>query len=62
LGRKILKKMFETGESPNSLLTEFDSQGSIESNDIETIIQDVIKNNPEIVDKIKKGHPNAIQF
>ena len=62
LGRKILKKMFQTGESPNSLLTEFDSQESIESNDIETIIQDVIKNNPEIVDKIKKGHPNAIQF
>ncbi len=61
-GRKILKKMFETGRDANSLLVEFSSQKLIESDEIETIIQDVIKNNPEIVIKIKGGHPNAIQF
>jgi len=62
LGRKILKKMFQTGENSNSLFTQFDSQESTESDKIEIIIQDIIKDNSEIVDRIKKGHSNAIQF
>ncbi len=62
LGRKILKKMFQTGQDAGSLLLEFGSLEIIESEKIEVIVQDVIKNNSEIVDKIKKGHPNAIQF
>ncbi len=62
LGRKILKKMFQTEQDANSLLVEFDSQEFIESDKTEIIIQDIIKNNPEIVAKIQKGHPHAIQF
>ena len=62
LGRKILKKMFQTGQSADSLLEKFGPQELIEPDKIEIIIQDIIKNNSEIVAKIKKGHPNAIQF
>ncbi|OQX71433.1 glutaminyl-tRNA synthase (glutamine-hydrolyzing) subunit B [Candidatus Parcubacteria bacterium 4484_255] len=62
LGRKILKKMFQTGQKADFLLAEFSSQGFIGSDKLEIVIQDIIKNNPDIVAKIKKGHPNAIQF
>ena len=62
LGRKILRKMFQTGQNADSLLLEFGSRGFIESDQVEIIIQDVIENNSEIVTKIRNGHPNAIQF
>jgi len=62
LGRKILKKMFQTGQDADSLLTEFGSQEFMQSDKLEIVIQDIIKNNPEIVAKIQKGHSNAIQF
>jgi len=62
LGRKILKKMFETKKGLNELIAEIQINNFEDDNKLENVIKIVIKNNPEIVAKIKKGHPNAIQF
>ena len=62
LGRKILKKMFQTGQDVDSFLAEFNSKRFVPLDKLEIIIQRIIRNNPDAVAKIQKGRINTIQF
>ncbi len=58
----VLKEMFGTGADPSQIIEE---KGLEQVNDIvelEKIVNEIIKNNPKVVEDYKKGKANAPQF
>ena len=60
---RLLEKMIETGGDPDSLLEDLGiSTESTDSNTLETIINKVLEENPDAVEKYKAGKTNLIEF
>ena len=62
LGQKVLEKMFTTSKDVDRVLKEYDFKIVEDKGELREIIQQVIKDNPEVVEKIKKGKSNVIQY
>jgi aspartyl-tRNA(Asn)/glutamyl-tRNA(Gln) amidotransferase subunit B len=62
LGRKVLLAMIKTGQSAEELMEEEKEKDSSIKKDLSLIIQNVIDNNPLLVQKIKSGQENVIHF
>ncbi len=58
----VLKEMFETGADPSQVIEEKDLTQVSDKNELETIVEKVIKNNPQPVEDYKKGKETALQF
>lgn len=62
LGQKILLKMFQTGTDPSNIITEESLEQVSEGEELDKIIEEVIKGNPQVIQDFKKGKINALQF
>ncbi|MCD4705041.1 Asp-tRNA(Asn)/Glu-tRNA(Gln) amidotransferase subunit GatB [bacterium] len=60
--QKILKIMFETGEDPSQIIEENDLSQISNESDIEKMVENIIKNNPEQVEQYKNGKKNLIKY
>jgi len=58
---KILEIMIDKGGDPSSIMDDQNLGQISDTSELENIIKDVIKNNPEVVEKYKAGKTNAIQ-
>jgi aspartyl-tRNA(Asn)/glutamyl-tRNA(Gln) amidotransferase subunit B len=54
--------MFETGEHPEAIIQEKDLQPVQEEAVIQTLIDQVMHDNPETVTKVRQGNPEPINF
>ncbi len=58
----VLKKMFETGADPSNIIKEEDLVQLSGKSELEKIIKQVIKENPQPVKDYKNGKEEAVQF
>lgn len=61
-GQTILKEMYETGNDPSHIMNEKGLKQVDDVDELGLICDEVIKENPEIVEQIKGGKETAIQF
>lgn len=61
LEREILNEVFETKRSPSEIIVDKGLGGSVEMNEVESICEEVIKENPDVVQDFE-NNPNAIMF
>ncbi|HEC80715.1 MAG TPA: Asp-tRNA(Asn)/Glu-tRNA(Gln) amidotransferase GatCAB subunit B, partial [Firmicutes bacterium] len=59
-GKEVLLKMWETGKSPDELISEMGVERISDEDTIRTIINEVVGENPEVVASILKGKDKAI--
>jgi aspartyl-tRNA(Asn)/glutamyl-tRNA(Gln) amidotransferase subunit B len=62
IARVVLEEMFETGEHPEAIIQEKDLQPVQEEAVIQTLIDQVMHDNPETVTKVRQGNPEPINF
>nr|AQS29936.1 hypothetical protein [uncultured bacterium] len=62
VGQKVLEKMCETGQDPSVILEEENLGGSQTEKELDKIIEEIIKNNPDQVTLYKKGKITVIQY
>jgi len=62
LGQQVLEKMYVTEKDVDRVLKEYDFKTAEDKLDLKEIILKVIQDNPEIVEKIKKGKTNVIKY
>ena len=62
VGLKVLEKMCETGNDPSMIVEEEDLGGTQTNEELDKVIDDVIKNNPEQVELYKKGKVTIVQY
>ncbi len=62
LGQQVLEKMYVTEKDVDRVLKEYDFKTAEDKLDLGKIILKVIEDNPEIVEKIKKGKTNVIKY
>jgi len=60
--KSVLKEIFERGIDPESIIKEKNLFQISDSKDLEEVLNNVIKNNPQVVSDYKKGKENALQF
>jgi aspartyl-tRNA(Asn)/glutamyl-tRNA(Gln) amidotransferase subunit B len=60
--QKILGLMFETGESPMTIMEENDLSQVDDTGELETIIDKIIKSNDKVVAEYKNGKEVALKF
>ncbi|MFH1611864.1 MAG: Asp-tRNA(Asn)/Glu-tRNA(Gln) amidotransferase subunit GatB [bacterium] len=58
----VLKEMFETGADPSHIIEEKGLKQVSDQGALETIVDQVIKDNPDSVKDFKSGKENALQF
>ncbi len=62
VAQKVLEKMFETGKDVDRILSEHEFKTTEKKDELDKIIREVVKDNPEITEKIKQGKTNVIQY
>lgn len=62
LAKDLLLKMFETGEDPETLMTQGGIRLMGDEGELEKIVAEIIATNPKPVEDYKKGKENALQF
>ncbi len=62
IGRMILEEMFETGKSPETVIEEKDLRPIQEGKILDDLIEEVIAQNPDSVQKINQGSPEPVNF
>jgi len=62
IARVVLEEMFETGKSPEAIIEEKDLKPVQEQGVIESLIDQVMGDNPETVAKVRKGNPEPVNF
>ncbi|MCF7906947.1 Asp-tRNA(Asn)/Glu-tRNA(Gln) amidotransferase subunit GatB [Patescibacteria group bacterium] len=62
LGRKILLAMIKTSRPPKELMEEEKKKDSPVKQDLSLILDELIKSNPLLIEKIKSGQENVIHF
>ncbi len=62
IGRTVLEIMFETGEDPESIIDKRGLRPIQDEELLERMMNEVISENPEAVNKIKEGMTNPIDF
>jgi len=60
--QEILKAMFENRETVDEVISKFKFKAAETAKGLEAIIEEVIENNPEIVEKYKEGKEVVIQY
>jgi aspartyl-tRNA(Asn)/glutamyl-tRNA(Gln) amidotransferase subunit B len=60
--KAVLEKMFSTGKSPALIVREDGLAQISDSSSLETVVQEVIKENPNSVSDYKSGKANALMF
>ncbi len=60
--KDILRKMFETGESPEDILSEGGLEMVFDEGSIKKIVLEVMAENPKAIADFKKGSAGAVQF
>ena len=62
VAQKVLEIMFQTGKDPSVIIEEQDLSGGRAGTDLETIIDQVIKENASPVEQYQKGKTTVIQY
>lgn len=62
VAKDVLKKMFETGIDPNSIVGESGLHQISGEEEIKKFVEEAIASNPKAVEDYKKGKENAAQF
>ncbi len=60
--QEILKIMFETKEDVEEVISKYEFKAAKSNDELDEIIQEVINGNPEMVEKIRQGKINVIQY
>jgi aspartyl-tRNA(Asn)/glutamyl-tRNA(Gln) amidotransferase subunit B len=60
--QKILKIMFKSGGDPSQIIAENDLGQVSDESEIEELVQNIIKNNPEQVKQYKEGKVNLLKY
>jgi len=60
--QEILKEMFRTGGDPSQIVESKNLKQMSDAGELEKIVENVIKNNPQPVEDYKKGKATALQF
>src|SRR3989338_7123226 len=60
--KDVLKIMFEQGGDPEQIVKEKGLAQTSDDSFIKNIVEDVVKNNPAVVEEYKNGKENALQF
>ena len=60
--QKILKIMFEKGGDPSQIIEENDLEQVSNESEIEELVENIIKNNPEQVEQYQNGKVNLIKY
>ncbi len=58
----LLREMFETGGDPSQITSEHDLGQVSDENQLESVVEKIIKNNPEQVEQYKKGKTALIKY
>jgi aspartyl-tRNA(Asn)/glutamyl-tRNA(Gln) amidotransferase subunit B len=62
IAKQIFPELLKTGKSPEDVLKETGMTMISDISEIDTIVREVIKENPELVEQIKSGKDRAIGF
>jgi aspartyl-tRNA(Asn)/glutamyl-tRNA(Gln) amidotransferase subunit B len=62
IGREILDDMFKTGEAPNTIIDKKGLKPIQDENRLETLLDEVMDENPEVVSQIEEGNLKPIDF
>ena len=62
LAKDILSKMFKTGKSASQIIKEDGSQQLSDEKKLKKLVDEVIKENPEAIESIRKGKKKAVGF
>jgi len=62
IGRTVLGIMFETGEDPESIINRRGLRPIQDEEQLERVLNEVMSENPEAVNKIREGMTNPIDF
>ncbi|MFC1840342.1 Asp-tRNA(Asn)/Glu-tRNA(Gln) amidotransferase subunit GatB [Thermodesulfobacteriota bacterium] len=62
MGKKVLSEMFETGQRPDKIIEEKDLKTVSDDSFIESILDEITEENPEVVSQIKAGETKPIDF
>lgn len=62
IGRTVLEIMFQTGQDPESIIDKRGLKPIQDEELLESVLNEVIWENPEAVNKIKEGMTNPIDF
>lgn len=62
VAKDVLKKMFETGVDPNSIVGEKGLEQISGEEEVREFVKEAISSNPKAVEDYKKGKENAAQF
>ncbi len=60
--QEVLKEMFKTGTDPSQIIESKGLKQVSKEEDLEEIVEKIIKNNPQPVKDYKKGKETALQF
>jgi len=58
----VLEEMFRTGADPSHIIKEKDLTQVSDESKLEKIVENVLKNNLQVIEDYKKGKKNALQF
>lgn len=62
VGKDVLKTVYETGENPSKIVENKGLKQISDSGELEAIVEEVIKENPEPADDVRNGKEKAISF
>jgi len=62
IAKTVFEEMLETGKNPDTIINEKGLRQVTDTGAIESIIDEVIKNNPKSVEDYKKGKDKALKF
>ena len=60
--KDVLKIIFEDGGDPEKIVKEKGLAQTSDDSFIKNIVEEVVKNNPAVVEEYKNGKENALQF
>jgi len=61
-GRTVLEEMFKAGRDPGDIIEEKGLRSIRDDQALESVVSEVLSENPGVVDKIKSGHPEPVNF
>ena len=62
IGREILDDMFKTGENPNTIIDKKGLKPIQDEDQLETLLEEVMDENPKVVSQIQEGNLKPIDF
>jgi len=61
-GKEVLKKMLETGDSPDEIIEREQMEGGVDEENLQALISSILSSYPDVADQIKDGNMKAIGF